>query len=110
MASLTTQLKQGLAYPYRYIKGRIAKAQSSADQLKLGEGAIVDIKGRKTAMYRDGEGKIIMLSPVCKHFGCIVGWNAAEKTWDCPCHGSRYSAEGRVINGPAKKDLDRLSS
>jgi Rieske Fe-S protein len=45
------------------------------------------------------------MSPICRHLRCVVAWNAAERTWDCPCHGSRYTGEGRVIQGPSVKDL-----
>jgi Rieske Fe-S protein len=56
-------------------------------------------------VYRDADGQLHELSAVCPHLGCIVHWNAVEKTWDCPCHGSRFAAQGRVINGPANRDL-----
>ncbi len=73
-----------------------------------GEGKIVSMRGRKVAIYKDKEGKIYSLSPVCKHMGCNVGWNVTEKTWDCPCHGSRYNYDGKVIHGPANEDLDKI--
>ena len=57
------------------------------------------------AVYRDPSGALVELSAVCRHLGCLVRWNSGEKTWDCPCHGSRYAANGRVVNGPALTDL-----
>ena len=58
-------------------------------------------------MYKDAAGKVTAVSAVCTHMGCIVGWNGKDKTWDCPCHGSRFEKEGKVINGPAVKDLPK---
>ena len=69
------------------------------------EGKVIDQNGEKLAVYKDEEGKVITLSAVCPHAGCIVGWNSQEKTWDCPCHGSRFAKDGKVMNGPAVKDL-----
>jgi glycine/D-amino acid oxidase-like deaminating enzyme/nitrite reductase/ring-hydroxylating ferredoxin subunit len=71
-----------------------------------GGGAVVKVRGRNVAVYRDEDGTVHAVSPVCTHLGCVVGWNPAEKTWDCPCHGSRYSREGRVIQGPTVRDLE----
>lgn len=74
-------------------------------ELKKGEGGIVVIGDKKLAVYRDKKGDTHALSARCTHMGCIVGWNAAERTWDCPCHGSRFSPTGQVVNGPAAKPL-----
>jgi Rieske Fe-S protein len=57
------------------------------------------------AAYRDDDGRLHALSGRCTHLGCLVTWNAAERTWDCPCHGSRYTYEGTVIQGPAVDNL-----
>src|SRR5206468_2655555 len=62
----------------------------------------------KAAVYRDGQGALHACSAVCRHLGCIVRWNDSEKTWDCPCHGSRFDPYGRVVNGPANSDLPAL--
>jgi Rieske Fe-S protein len=57
------------------------------------------------AVYKDKTGQVTELSAVCAHLGCIVHWNSTEKTWDCPCHGSRFEAKGTVLNGPAISDM-----
>jgi glycine/D-amino acid oxidase-like deaminating enzyme/nitrite reductase/ring-hydroxylating ferredoxin subunit len=77
----------------------------SADELKPGEGAVMREGLSKAAVYRDEGGAVHKLSAVCPHLGCIVEWNSTEKTWDCPCHGSKYRADGRVYQGPANSDL-----
>ncbi len=79
----------------------------TVDDLVPGTGGLVDADGRKLAVYKAEDGTITALSPRCTHLGCTVDWNAAAKTWDCPCHGSRYSHDGEVVNGPAKAPLER---
>jgi len=71
-----------------------------------GQGGVVTIDGRKVAVFVEEDGARRALNPRCSHMGCTVGWNAAERTWDCPCHGSRYALDGEVVQGPAKKPLD----
>lgn len=78
-------------------------------ELATGEGKIVRFKDEKVAIYKDKDGGIHALSPTCTHVGCEVKWNSAELTWDCPCHGARYSYDGRVLNGPATKNLAKVS-
>jgi len=78
-------------------------------ELATEEGKIVYFKDEKIAIYKDKEGGIHALSPTCTHVGCEVKWNNAELTWDCPCHGARYSYDGRVLNGPATKNLAKVS-
>jgi nitrite reductase/ring-hydroxylating ferredoxin subunit len=75
--------------------------------LAPGEGDIVSAGGRKVAGYRDEEGHLHAVSTRCTHLYCQVRWNSAERTWDCPCHGSRFTPEGTVLNGPAVSPLDR---
>lgn len=74
-------------------------------EVPAGEGRVVEIGGEKAALYRDASGAVQAVSPICTHAGCVVHWNTAEKSWDCPCHGSRFGTDGRVIEGPAVKDL-----
>jgi glycine/D-amino acid oxidase-like deaminating enzyme/nitrite reductase/ring-hydroxylating ferredoxin subunit len=78
----------------------------SAEDIRPGEGAIVRCGLVKYAIYRDEEGRLHERTAVCPHLGCIVRWNSTEKSWDCPCHGSRFDLQGRVLNGPAKRGLE----
>lgn len=77
----------------------------SVEKIPAGEGAVVRDGISKLAVYRDEAGAIHKMSAICVHLGCVVTWNGAEKTWDCPCHGSRFDCKGGVINGPANMDL-----
>jgi glycine/D-amino acid oxidase-like deaminating enzyme/nitrite reductase/ring-hydroxylating ferredoxin subunit len=77
----------------------------SADAIPRGAGAVVRRHLSKVAVYRDDAGVVHERSAVCPHLGCAVAWNQAERTWDCPCHGSRFDAYGRLLNGPAAADL-----
>jgi glycine/D-amino acid oxidase-like deaminating enzyme/nitrite reductase/ring-hydroxylating ferredoxin subunit len=81
----------------------------SAEEVPAGEGAIVRRGIHKVAVYRSPDGKLHEMSAICRHLGCVVQWNSTEKTWDCPCHGSRFSSEGAVVNGPANQNLERLT-
>jgi glycine/D-amino acid oxidase-like deaminating enzyme/nitrite reductase/ring-hydroxylating ferredoxin subunit len=74
-------------------------------EIAPGEGAILREGLSTLAVYRDPQGELHELSAVCTHLGCVVQWNSGEKSWDCPCHGSRFSVEGEVLNGPAKVGL-----
>ncbi len=77
----------------------------SVNEIPDDSGGVIGMGPAKTAVYRDAQGTLHYCSAVCTHTGCIVGWNDVEKSWDCPCHGSRYDAFGRLLNGPAKDDL-----
>jgi glycine/D-amino acid oxidase-like deaminating enzyme/nitrite reductase/ring-hydroxylating ferredoxin subunit len=77
----------------------------SPDAIQPGEGAVIRRGLAKVAVYRDEAGALHERSAVCTHLGCVVAWNAGEKSWDCPCHGSRFDPFGRVVNGPAISDL-----
>ena len=79
----------------------------SFDDLAPGEAAVQRVGSAQVAGYRDDAGELHAVSAVCTHLGCTVTWNGAEKSWDCPCHGSRFDTEGRVLHGPATRDLDK---
>lgn len=74
-------------------------------ELHSGEGKIIEMRGRKYAVYKDDRNMLHFVSAECTHLKCVVKWNGDEKTWDCPCHGSRFTFEGKVINGPANDNL-----
>lgn len=78
---------------------------SSAQQIEAGEGAVIREGLRQIAVYKDDLNRLHCLSAVCPHLGGVVRWNGAEKTWDCPCHGSRFDRFGQVLNGPAVSEL-----
>jgi glycine/D-amino acid oxidase-like deaminating enzyme/nitrite reductase/ring-hydroxylating ferredoxin subunit len=102
-------LKENLDYPYYLLRDRFAAAESgSLDDIGAGEGKILRLGGKKVAAYRDYTGKVTLCSPVCTHLKCIVRWNAADGTWDCPCHGSRFQPTGEVAAGPAEAPLEKL--
>ena len=77
------------------------------DALAPGDGTIARVGRKQVAAYRDDDGELHVLSARCTHLGCIVGWNAADRAWECPCHGSRFAADGTLVQGPATADLPR---
>lgn len=81
--------------------------QEIEEKVKIGEGKIVEINGEKIGIYRNEKGILYRIIPKCKHLGCELIWNNLDKTWDCPCHGSRYDYKGKMIYGPTVKDLEK---
>ena len=98
--------KENLNVAAQYVDYVTPGDVSSADAIKPGEGAVLRRGATKIACYRDESGTLHERSAVCTHLYCIVDWNHAEKTWDCPCHGSRFDRYGKVVNGPAVKELE----
>jgi Rieske Fe-S protein len=88
-----------------HLIGDRLKRGGSAEQLAPGEGAVIGDGLAQKAVHRDADGALHAVSARCTHLGCIVHWNGAESTWDCPCHGSRFSALGEVLTGPATGNL-----
>lgn len=78
---------------------------SSTTDIANDEGRVVTMEGETFALYKDPKGRLHALNHICSHAGCNIRWNDAEKTWDCPCHGSRFSPTGKVLNAPAVQDL-----
>src|SRR4029453_12754469 len=97
-------VKENLNVAAQYTEVLTAGEVDSVDDIEAGQGAVVRSGLTKVAVYRDDDGTVHSMSAVCVHLGCIVTWNGVEKSWDCPCHGSRFDALGVVINGPANSD------
>ena len=74
--------------------------------IKIGEGKVVRVDGKKVAVYRETKDKFHFVSPYCSHLGCDLTWNNTAKTWDCPCHGSRFDYTGKSIYAPSVKDIE----
>jgi glycine/D-amino acid oxidase-like deaminating enzyme/nitrite reductase/ring-hydroxylating ferredoxin subunit len=104
-------LKNNTDTAVHWIGDRLQALQNmSFADVEKGEAKRLTIDGKQVAAYRDEKGEIHAVSAVCTHLGCVVNWNNAEKSWDCPCHGARFSCEGKVLQGPAVKDLEGISS
>ncbi|MEO8362466.1 MAG: FAD-dependent oxidoreductase [Vicinamibacteria bacterium] len=100
-----TFLKESANIAVQYADWITAGDVATTDEIPRGSGAVVRRGLTKRAVYCDDHGKLHERSAICPHLGCIVGWNPGEKTWDCPCHGSRFDKMGKVLNGPANRDL-----
>lgn len=101
-------LSENLNVAGYYLKDYLQPPEGrSFTEVGNGEGKLIKVDGERIAAYRDEHGQLHLLSPVCTHMKCIVHWNNAEKTWDCPCHGSRFRCDGEVIEGPAIAPLER---
>ncbi|MFO1442578.1 FAD-dependent oxidoreductase [Bacillus sp. Bva_UNVM-123] len=90
------------------IKGKLELVPKEPSEVANDEGAVVMVNGKRAGAYRDTEGKLHLVDTTCTHLGCETEWNDAERTWDCPCHGSRYSYNGEVLNGPTKRPLRKV--
>jgi glycine/D-amino acid oxidase-like deaminating enzyme/nitrite reductase/ring-hydroxylating ferredoxin subunit len=109
VAAFQEFVKENVDVLYRFFADRLgAEDLESFNEIQAGTGAIVEYQGKKLAVYKSEEGKISLLSPTCTHMGCMVSFNAAEKSWDCPCHGGRYNLEGQVLCGPPTKNLKQI--
>ncbi|WP_026702225.1 FAD-dependent oxidoreductase [Salibacterium aidingense] len=88
------------------VKGKLKQSQKGLKELEHDEGAVVEWNGKKAGAYRNQKGELFLVDTTCTHMGCEVVWNDGERSWDCPCHGSRFSYTGEVIEGPAAKPLE----
>lgn len=104
--SVKDVVKENANVVRRFVGDRLRTETRSVADLAPGEAAVL-VEGKdRVAAYRDPAGVVHAVSPVCTHLGCTVTWNTAETTWDCPCHGSRFTCDGQVIQGPAVRDLE----
>jgi glycine/D-amino acid oxidase-like deaminating enzyme/nitrite reductase/ring-hydroxylating ferredoxin subunit len=99
LATDTAQAFKGLT------KGLFYIPESTLDALPAGHGGIIEENGRKAGVYKDENGECHIIDPRCPHLGCQLEWNPDELSWDCPCHGSRFDYDGRILDGPAQEDL-----
>jgi glycine/D-amino acid oxidase-like deaminating enzyme/nitrite reductase/ring-hydroxylating ferredoxin subunit len=106
-----TFFRENLEVAEHFFIDRIKREKNhSFSEVGRGQGSIVSIEGKKLAVYKDESGKLYVLSPVCTHTKCYVKWNSAESSWDCPCHGGRFSAKGEVLTGPPTDHLRLLNA
>lgn len=100
-------VKANLNVAEEFVKGKILPTDSTLDDLKNDQGAIVKSQGKRLAAYRDKTGELFVSDSKCTHMGCQLEYNDGERSFDCPCHGSRFNYDGRVIEGPADTDLSK---
>ncbi|MBB6674742.1 FAD-dependent oxidoreductase [Cohnella nanjingensis] len=103
-----TFVQQNADVAYRLVHGKLEWLNMHPDDLGPDQGAAVRIQGHRAGAYRDAEGRLHVVDTTCTHMGCEVAWNEGDRTWDCPCHGSRFDYRGEVLTGPAKKPLKPL--
>ncbi|MDQ0792547.1 FAD-dependent oxidoreductase [Streptomyces sp. B1I3] len=102
-------LSQQLDVAKHFAGDRLRTAHvDTVEEVAPGTGAVVRLKGRRCAVYRDPEGAASVVSARCTHLGCLVAFNEAETAWECPCHGSRFGVDGAVLQGPAVRPLERM--
>jgi Rieske Fe-S protein len=110
LASAKEFVKQNANVARRFITDRVEKRSTEHADLAPGEGHIRSVGGKQIAVSRDATGTVHAVSARCTHLGCIVNWNPAEHSWDCPCHGSRFAPDGEVLEGPAVEALEAPDS
>ncbi|MBX7116895.1 MAG: FAD-dependent oxidoreductase [Myxococcaceae bacterium] len=109
LASLKSFVAENVDFPLHLLSDPFRPAEvASMNEVGFGEGKIVRTGANPVAAYRDDDGTLHVVSGICTHLGCTVSFNTAEKSWDCPCHGSRFSVDGDVLVGPALKPLEAL--
>ena len=99
-------MKENVQVATHLVSGYLSRKPKSFDELAPGDAAILEIEGENVAAFKDEQNRVHAVSAACSHMGCIVGWNETDRTWDCPCHGSRFELGGAVIHGPATKPLE----
>ncbi|GGA61862.1 FAD-dependent oxidoreductase [Ornithinibacillus halotolerans] len=90
------------------IKGKLEFTDNNLSSLSSDDATVTRINGKRAGVYKDKEDKLHVVDTTCTHMGCEVEWNSGERTWDCPCHGSRFTYTGEVVEGPAKRPLERI--
>jgi len=106
--SITSFISINADVAAKYVSGKLKPLPSDID-IQKGEAREVEIEGDRIGIYRDETGRIHTVDTTCTHMGCELKWNDAERTWDCPCHGSRFTYEGKIVEGPAINELNHDS-
>lgn len=110
IAGLTEFVKENIAVVGDFIKDRLFMEKiASLSDVNDGEGKVVKYEGESYAIYKESKGKVHLLKSTCPHAKCEVRWNGAELSWDCPCHGSRFGIDGKVLTAPSVKDLIKVN-
>ena len=104
--ALPGAVREGAGNAWRLLADPRRKPGRGIGDLAPGDGAIVEEDGERLAAHRRADGSVVAVTPRCTHLGCEVRWNAAETSWDCPCHGSRFPPDGDVLHGPAVHRLE----
>ena len=91
---------------YSLVLHKLEIPKETLEQIQKDHGKVVEIEGKKVGVYKDSQGKLFKVRPICMHLGCELNWNNLDKTWDCPCHGSRYTYKGELIYGPSVRNLE----
>jgi len=107
VASAKEFAKENVNVARHLVLDKLRTPDEGLADIPRGEGVVLEVAGETLAVYRDDDGELTALSPDCTHMGCRVAFNKAERSWDCPCHGSRFGTDGRVLEGPANQDLER---
>lgn len=108
-ASLKDTLQENADAVFHLIKDKFtAEKINSLSEINIDEGKTISLEGKTMSVYRDLTGQLHAVSSACTHMGGNIGWNDTEKSWDCPCHGARFDIDGRLLNGPAIKNLDKI--
>jgi Rieske Fe-S protein len=110
LKSIGTFVQENLNVTAQYVDWLSSGDMESEGQIPKDSGAVLRYGVQKVAVYRDEDGKLHRRSAVCPHLKCIVAWDSIEHTWNCPCHGSRFNAYGKVLNGPANSDLSPIET
>lgn len=104
----TGTVKNAAAFAAHYAGDRIGALTGSVEDVPAGSGRVVTVAGHPCAVSRDEQGNLTAVSAACPHRGCLVAFNATERTWECPCHGSRFAADGTLLDGPANRPLEPI--
>lgn len=109
LRTLPTYVAENVDFPAHFVADRFGIPDESLSTIAPSQGKVIEYEDEPVAAYRDDEGRVHLHTAICPHLGCIVAWNEAERTWDCPCHGSRFQATGEVFAGPAEEGLAAVS-